>query len=260
MTKETENTNPEPSDVASDESGGPSLKRPPGTGWIALLGGGEFSFGETVDADSVWLEHTDPGTIGFIPTASGSMDYGELLAEYLSETFQRKTETVPVFRGRDARRRKNCERLAGLAALYLGGGIVDHFIETIEGTAFAEALLGHLRADGVVVAIAAAAQALGAYAHSPLEREPILGLGWLRGGVIEPNFDPGHDRRLRRLMEEPGVTWGLGIPAGSAVLLGPGGVVETVGTSFLLDGPDGEYRILGEPDVVEAAGDEGPVS
>ncbi|MBZ0114604.1 MAG: Type 1 glutamine amidotransferase-like domain-containing protein [Thermoanaerobaculia bacterium] len=234
-------SNPLPS-----ESEAPRIERPPGGGWIALVGGGEFSFGETAEADSAWLAHTNPGTVGFVPTASGSTDYGDLFAEYLRETFERKVETVPVFRGRDARRRKNCDRLAGLSAVYLGGGVVDHLVDTITGTTFAEALLDHLRGGGVVVAIAAAAQALGAFAHSPLEREAIFGLAWLRGGVIEPNFDPGHDRRLRRTMEEPGVTFGLGIPAGSAILLGPDGVIETIGVSFLLDDSEAEFRVLGE--------------
>ena len=32
------------------------LARPPGGGWLALLGGGEFSFGETLDADQAWVE------------------------------------------------------------------------------------------------------------------------------------------------------------------------------------------------------------
>ena len=43
-------------------------------------------------------------------------------------------------------------------------------------------------------------------------------LGWLEGGVVEPNFDPDHDRRLRQMMKHPGVRWGVGIPAGAALL------------------------------------------
>ena len=41
--------------------------RPPGGGWLCLLGGGEFSFGETLDADHAWVEKTPAGTIGFLP-------------------------------------------------------------------------------------------------------------------------------------------------------------------------------------------------
>ena len=81
------------------------LRRPAGGGWLVLVGGGEFSFGETLDADAAWLEvsgaggggrragggTTGGGTtgeaagghVGFIPAASGSVDYGHHFADYL---------------------------------------------------------------------------------------------------------------------------------------------------------------------------------
>ena len=45
---------------------------PPTAGWLALVGGGEFSFGETEDADRAWMEKVPPGPVGFIAAASGS--------------------------------------------------------------------------------------------------------------------------------------------------------------------------------------------
>lgn len=222
-----------------------SLTRPAGGGWLALIGGGEFSFGETEFADEAWLEKTPEGTIGFVPAASGSVEYGENFRLYMWKAFEREVTTVPVYRVRDARRGKNCERIERCVAAYLGGGITDHLVEAILDTPFTESLLRVLREGGVVVAIASAAQALGAYARS-IERETMGGLQWLPGGVIEPNFDPGHDRRLRELMGQPGVRWGLGIPAGSAVLLGPDDEVEIVGSAFHLGDVDGEFTVLEE--------------
>ena len=58
-------------------------------GWLALLGGGEFSFGETEEADQAWIEHTPPGPVGVIPAASGSNDYPRHFAAYLKEEFAR---------------------------------------------------------------------------------------------------------------------------------------------------------------------------
>jgi cyanophycinase len=226
------------------------LERPAGPGWLALLGGGEFSFGETLDADRAWLEKAGEGAVGFVPAASGSVEYGQHFATYLRETFARDAETLPVYRVRDARRGKHAERIAELAAVYLGGGVTDHLLEALLDTPVAEALLERLRQGGVVVAIAAAAQALGVAARSLFGGKTVPGLGWLPGGVVEPNFDPGHDRRLRQLMADPGVRWGLGIPAGSAVLLGPDGVTEVVGTAFLLEDADGDFRVLGEGDAI----------
>lgn len=218
------------------------LKRIEGEGWLALLGGGEFSFGETAEADAAWLAKTPPGPVAFLPAASGSQEYGLQLADYLDETFRREVLTVPVYRPRDARRGKNRERIEEAAAVYLGGGVPDHLLDALADTPAAEALEAKLRSGGVVVAIAAAAQAVGQSARSIFRGEAIPGLGWLLGGAVEPNFDPAHDRRLRRLLAAPGVTWGLGIPAGAAVLLGPRGAVEVVGTVFYLAGEEGDLE------------------
>ena len=221
------------------------VKRIPGQGWLALIGGGEFSFGETVEIDQVWLEKTGDGPIGFLPTASGSADYFRHFAEYLDERFGRQAELIPVYRGRDARRQKNVDRIAECSAIYIGGGVPDELLSTVSDTPVQEALGRKLGSGGVVVAIAAAAQALGTMARSLFGGSSLAGLGWLPGGVIEPNFDPGHDRRLRRMMVEPGVSWGVGLPASSAILLGPESQTDLIGTSFLLDEPEGDFRILG---------------
>lgn len=218
--------------------------RLPGSGWLALLGGGEFSFGETEEADRAWLAKAPPGAVGFVPAASGSADYGRHFATYLTEVFGREVETIPVYRRRDALRGKNAERIAAVAAVYLGGGVTDHLLEALAGTAAAEALRGKLLAGGTVVAIAAASQAAGRSARSLLSPGAVLdGLGWLPEWAVEPNFDPGHDRRLRQLMNAPGVRHGLGLPAGSALLLGPAGAVEQVGPAFTLGDPDDDFTM-----------------
>jgi len=227
------------------------LRRPAGGGWLALLGGGEFSFGETLDADRAWLAKTGEGAVAFVPAASGSVDYGHHFADYLEGEHGRLVEVVPIYRSRDARRGKNCGRIAESAAVYLGGGVTDHLIEALEESPAVEAMLERLRAGGVVVAIAAAAQALGRTARSIAVGGFLPGLGWLGDGVVEPNFDPGHDRRLRQLLARPEVGWGVGLPGGSALLLGPDGAVELVGTAFALRGPDADVEVL-QPTVESA--------
>jgi cyanophycinase-like exopeptidase len=219
--------------------------RIPGTGWLVLLGGGEFSFGDTVDADFVWLDKVPPGPIGFIPAASGSNDYPKHFAEYMREQFDRELEIIPIYRPRDGRRGRNAERIAAVAAVYIGGGVTDHLLEAILETPAADALAHKIRDGGVVVTIAAAAQAVGRWARSFAPGKTIPAFGWLPEGVVEPNFDPGHDRRLRRLLAAEGVRWGLGIPAESAVLLGPDGAMEVVGTAFRVVGTNGDLDILG---------------
>lgn len=220
------------------------IRRIPGQGWIALLGGGEFSFGETEECDRAWLAKTPPGPVGFLPAASDSADYGKHIAVYFGEVFDRDLEVVPVYRARDARRAKNAERIEAVAAIYLGGGVTDHLLETMAGSPAAESLRRRLESGGTVVAIAAAAQALGESSRSIFGGKVVAGLGLLPGGLIETNFETTHDRRLRQAMKSPGIEWGLGLPAESGVLLGPGGEVEIVGTVFLLSGPEEDLEIL----------------
>ena len=88
-------------------------ERLPGDGWIVLLGGGEFSFGETEAADRAWLAKL-PGDakVGFLPAASGSKEYGGHFANYLHDGFGREVETIPIYRARDARRNARDARRA----------------------------------------------------------------------------------------------------------------------------------------------------
>jgi cyanophycinase-like exopeptidase len=220
------------------------IQRIPGTGWLVLLGGGEFSFGETEEADRAWVEKMPPGPVGFIPAAAGSNDYPRHFAEYMKEAFEREVEIIPIYRSRDGRRGRNSERIRDVAAVYLGGGVTDHLLEALQETPAAEALARKIADGGIVVAIAAAAQCAGRLARSIFKGDLIPGFGWLPDGVVEPNFDPGHDRRLRKMLLGTGVRSGLGVPAGSAVLMGPDGLVELVGDVFRIEGAEGDIEAI----------------
>lgn len=224
------------------------IVRMPSRGWLALLGGGEFSFGETEEADRAWIAKAPPGPIGFIPAASGSNDYPRHFAEYMEEAFGREVEIIPIYRSRDGRRGRNSERIRDVAAVYLGGGVPDHLLEAIEDTPAAEALARKILDGGMVVAIAAAAQCAGRFARSIFKGDLIPGFGWVPDGVVEPNFDPAHDRRLRKMLAGAGVRFGLGIPSSSAVLIGPEGMVEVVGTAFRIEGAEGDIEVLEGPE------------
>lgn len=222
----------------------------PRGGCLALLGGGEFTFGETEAVDQVWLERCPPGPIGFVPAASGSVDYGRHFAEYLARAFDRQVELIPVYRERDGRRGRNAERILACAAVYLGGGVAEQLLDALAESPAAAALATKLADGGIVVAIAAAAQACGVAARSVAGDRVLPGLGLLPEGVVEPNFAPGHDRRLRRLLAASGAKFGLGLPAGSALLLGAGGEFEAVGTVFRLTDEEGDL----EPLIEEGSG------
>jgi hypothetical protein len=225
------------------DAGGPAEVRD----WLALLGGGEFSFGETLEADRAWVEKLPPGPVGFVPAASGSSDYPKHFGSYLHETFGREVETIPIYRERDARRGRNADRILACAAVYLGGGVADHLLDALMLTPCHEALRQKLDSGGMVVAIGAAAQCCGAAARSVFGGRILAGLGLAPGLAIEPNFDPGHDRRLRQLMAAPEVERSVGLAAGSALLLTGGGGFEAVGSVFALAAPDADLvPLVGE--------------
>jgi len=216
-------------------------------GWLALIGGGEFSFGETEDADRAWLEKTPSGAIGFVPAASGSLDYGRHFGAYLADRFGRDLELIPIYRVRDGRRQRNAERIAACAAIYLGGGIADQLVEAMRGTPAEEALRAKIADGGVVAAIGAAAQACGEVFRGLRGGGAEPGLALAPDVAIEPNFDPAHDRRLRSLLAVAGaVERGLGVPSGSALLLGPSGTFEAVGDVFALAAPEADLVPLVE--------------
>jgi cyanophycinase-like exopeptidase len=215
-----------------------------GEGRLALVGGGEFSFGETLEADRLWLEASPAGTVGFLPTASGSDDYGRHFGAYLAEAFGRDAVTVPVYRLRDARREKNADRIRECAAIYIGGGSAEQLVETIAETAALAALEDLVTRGGTVVAVAAAAQAAGMWLRSLGGGDARPAFGWLGGTVVEPNFLPTHDRRLRELMQQPGVERGIGLPAGSCLLLPAAGDVDLLGSAFALEEVDGDLKVL----------------
>lgn len=224
---------------------------PPG-GWLVILGGGEFSFGETEELDELWLEKTPAGPIGFVPAASGSIDYAKHFTTYMDERFGREVEVIPIYRERDARRGRNCERIRDCAAVYLGGGVADHLIDALAGSP-ALAALREKRERGVVVAIAAAAQASGAETRSVFGGKTIAGLGLEPDAVIETNFDPAHDRRLRKLLEGTPGRHALAVPAGSALLLAADGDFEALGTVFRLAGPEADLEPLVEETEIDVA-------
>jgi cyanophycinase-like exopeptidase len=224
-------------------------------GWLGLLGGGEFSFGETLEADRAWLERSPPGVVGFLPAASGSSDYGRHFADYLAATFERRVETIPIYRPRDARRGRNAQRIREHAAVYLGGGVADHLVEVLADSPASEALAAKLASGGVVAAIGAAAQACGEVFRGIQGGRPVPGLRLLAGVAVETNFDPAHDRRLRELLAASGVRRGIGIPASAALLVGPGGGFEAVGDLFALEGPEGDLVpfVAGAPEPSDGA-------
>jgi cyanophycinase-like exopeptidase len=200
---------------------------------LVLIGGGEFSFGETRDIDELLLRSMPPDrrTVAFIPAASGSAEYARHLGAYFKEIDPSvETVNVPIYRGRDARRLKNLNALFTAGMIYVGGGVTNNLLAALHESA-ADVGMRDAAANGAVIAaIGAAAACFGTHARDMRGLTPALpALGWLANTVVDTAFDPENDTALRRLMSLPDTTLGLGIPPKTALVVRGDGRTEIAG-------------------------------
>jgi cyanophycinase-like exopeptidase len=200
---------------------------------LVLIGGGEFSFGETREIDE-FLVRSMPGdrrTIAFLPTASGSPEYATHIGAYF-KTIDPSLQTinVPIYRGRDSRRQKNLNFILAAGMIYLGGGVTNNLLGTMLQSPAEMAIRQAAQNGTVLAAIGAAAACFGTHARDMQGlTSAIPALGWMENTVIETAFDPQNDTMLRRLMSVPGTQLGLGIPAKTALAVGADGHTQIVG-------------------------------
>lgn len=199
---------------------------------LVLIGGGEFSFGETRAVDEFLLAAMpkDRRTVAFLPTASGSPEYAVHLGKYLATIDPSVTTiNVPIYRGRDSRRQKNVDLLRKAGMIYVGGGVTNHLLSTLRESPAEEAMREAAAAGTIVAAIGAAASCFGAYARDMMRGGALPGLGWLATTIVEAGFDPAHDVGLRRLMSMPEIVRGVGIPAKTGLAIRGDGSTELLG-------------------------------
>ncbi|HEX6086034.1 MAG TPA: Type 1 glutamine amidotransferase-like domain-containing protein [Thermoanaerobaculia bacterium] len=199
---------------------------------LVLIGGGEFSFGDTREIDRILLEKmpADRRTIAFLPTASGSAEYAQHLGKYFRELDPTvEVVNVPIYRGRDSRRPKSLNAILAAGMIYLGGGVTNNLLDTLRESPADLAMRDAAANGAVIAAIGAAASCFGTHARDMRGGGAIPALGWLAGTAVETGFDPQNDLTLRRLMSLPEVQLGLGIPAKSALVIDSEGNGEIVG-------------------------------
>lgn len=215
---------------------------------LVLIGGGEFSFGETRAIDELLLSRmpADRRTIAFLPTASGSAEYANHIGKYFKSIDATvETVNVPIYRGRDSRRQRNLEQILSAGMVYLGGGVTNNLLETLRGSPTELALRDAAAKGAIVVAIGAAASSFGTWVRDTNRAGGALpGFGWLESTAVETAFRPDDDVALRRLMSLPEVDLGLGIPAGTALAIDGAGTAAIIGDGSVavFRKPGGDHR------------------
>ncbi|MCU1349591.1 MAG: peptidase dipeptidase [Acidobacteria bacterium] len=200
---------------------------------LVLIGGGEFSFGETREIDAYLLSKmpADRRTIAFLPTASGSAEYAKHFGAYIAGIDPTVSViNVPIYRGRDARRQKSLDQILAAGMIYLGGGVTNNLLGTLQESPADLAMRDAAANGAVVAAIGAAAGCFGSQARDMRGTATSLpALGWLKDAVVETSFDPDNDTTLRRLMSLPDISLGVGIPPRTALAIQADGSSEIVG-------------------------------
>ncbi len=199
---------------------------------LVLIGGGEFSFGETRAIDEFLLSRmpADRRSIAFLPTASGSPEYALHIGNYFRGIDPSvETINVPVYRGRDSRRQKNLDLILSAGMIYLGGGVTNQLLSTLRQSATEMALRDAAQNGAVIAAIGAAASCFGTRVRDMSAAGSLDGMGWLSRTAVDTAFDAADDVTLRRLMSSADVDIGIGIPPGSALSIGEDGSTEIIG-------------------------------
>src|SRR5579884_2645716 len=87
---------------------------------LVLIGGGEFSFGETREIDEFLVRSVQKKTIAFLPTASGSAEYATHLGAYFKQLDPEiSLINVPIYRGRDVRRARSLNQIRDAGMIYV---------------------------------------------------------------------------------------------------------------------------------------------
>lgn len=201
---------------------------------LVLIGGGEFSFGETREIDEMLLRAmpADRRTIAFLPTASGSAEYATHIGKHF-QSIDPKVETIniPIYRGRDSRRGKNLSQLLSAGMIYFGGGVTNQLVETLRESPADMAIRDAAAGGTIIAAIGASAASFGTHARDMRGSGSALpALGWLGHTVVDAPFDAQNDTMLRRLMSIPETQLGIGIPPKTALAIRAGGEAEIIGS------------------------------
>ncbi len=192
-----------------------------GEGWLVLSGGGDFSSGETGDIEAQALGLAPVGQpIAYI-WAAGDVEAADRHLAALEEMGAPTGYLVDVLTEDDDTLRT---QLGDAAMIIVGEGPALETLRSGLLGAAHEAIISAYEHGAVVLGIGQGAAIFG----SILPQND--GLGWLERAAIIPGYErAGRADQMRALLLAHPDSYGLGIESGSAVALGPNGVLEVWG-------------------------------
>ena len=201
------------------------------TGYLALVGGGEFTDGCTFDADL--LEAAAAPEVLIVPTGAAYEFPGELVERGIA-WFARlgvAARGLDLLRRPDASSPEVVEALRASRFTYLVGGSPMHLRSVLKDTPAWDALVAAFHDGGVLVGSDAGASVLCDPMVDPRGGAYTLGLGLIPGLAVIPGHDTwSEDAAHRTLTMSPPALVVAGIDGRTALLRDPDGTWRSEGT------------------------------
>ena len=198
-----------------------------GTGWLVLIGGGQWDDSETIHSHAI-SAIADESPIAFVPAAQpADPTYGAAFLSYYAELGAPPGYVVPITDQASARDPANYRRLARASLIFIGGGDTLQLIQALDGTPAIEAIAEAFDSGAVIVGISAGAMVLGKWGLSADTGKVLPGWGWVSDSLIVPHYAPDRSAQVRSALQRYPEAMALGVPDNVALALGPDGEVET---------------------------------
>lgn len=215
-------------------------------GWLALLGGGEWTPGSE-EVDQHLLAQAGTSQVLVLPTAAAyeHPDKAVAVAKTYFAGLGATVQGCMVLRRADAEDPATAAQVRAARFIYLAGGSVLHLRSVLKSSPVWEALVAAWAGGAVVAGSSAGAMVLGDAMVDPRGGALTLGLGLVSQLAILPHAGSWADEKTQRTVNL--ATGGLRIASveeHSALLLSPEGQWSTAGAGTVTVWLDGEQHGL----------------
>ncbi len=178
-----------------------SVGDPPGTGPLALVGGGEWADGCSFDRD-LWHQSGEAEVL-ILPTAA-AYEHPERAVQTAQRWFAgfgARAAGLMVVSRRDAMVAEAADRIRAARFVYLSGGSPMHLRSVLKDTPVWEALVEAWNGGAVLAGSSAGAMVLGDSMVDPRGGALTLGLGLIPRVAVMPHYDTWSEEKAHRTVQ-----------------------------------------------------------
>lgn len=211
------------------------------SGYLALVGGGEFTDGCTFDRDLI--EASGAQEVVVVPAGAAFENPTHVIERATAwfESLGISVKSVPVLTRGDGLVEENLQAVRTARFVYLPGGSPMHLRSVLKDSPFYDALLAMHADGGVLVGSGAGADVLCDPMVDTRGGAFTVGLGLVPGLAVIPRVNQWSHEKVQRTVElAPRGIAVVGIPEATALIRDPHGRWSTAGVGECLIYRDGE--------------------